>query len=106
MSQAAERPLLDEIATNGAELSIDRYSSLNVFTTEARHCDHEDEWVPLASMASTAESFAGMVVQSALMRKLMSTVARLAPYKATVLIQGESGTGKELVAHALHRFGR
>jgi len=106
MSQAAQRALSDEIATNGAELSIDRYSSLNVYTSEARHCDHDDEWIPLPSLAPSAESFAGMVVQSALMRKLMNATARLAPYKATVLIEGESGTGKELVAHALHRFGR
>src|SRR5712692_46942 len=106
MSEAVQRALSDEIATNGAELSIDRYSSLNVYTSEARHCDHDDEWIPLPSLAPSAENFAGMVVQSALMRKLMSTVARLAPYKATVLIEGESGTGKELVAHALHRFGR
>jgi DNA-binding NtrC family response regulator len=39
------------------------------------------------------------------MRRVLKTVARLGPYKATVLIHGESGTGKELVARALHTLG-
>jgi len=46
-----------------------------------------------------------MVVQSVEMRKVLKTIARLGPYKATVLIYGESGTGKELVARALHVLG-
>src|SRR5438132_12428583 len=46
-----------------------------------------------------------MVVQSLEMRKVIKTVARLGPYKATVLIFGESGTGKELIARALHTLG-
>ena len=46
-----------------------------------------------------------MVVQSVEMRKVLKTIARLGPYKATVLIYGESGTGKELVARALHALG-
>jgi len=46
-----------------------------------------------------------MVVASPAMRKVIRTIARLGPYKATVLIEGESGTGKELVARALHSMG-
>jgi len=46
-----------------------------------------------------------MVVRSTPMRQVMQTVARLGPYKATVLVHGESGTGKELVARALHTSG-
>ena len=37
--------------------------------------------------------------------KVLKTISRLSPYKATVLIHGESGTGKELVARALHTLG-
>jgi transcriptional regulator with GAF, ATPase, and Fis domain len=59
----------------------------------------------LESLSADAESFAGMIVQSVLMRKMVTTLARLAPHRSTVLIQGESGTGKELVAHALHALG-
>ena len=36
------------------------------------------------------------------MAELRRQVGRVAPMKATVLLQGESGTGKELVARALH----
>jgi DNA-binding NtrC family response regulator len=46
-----------------------------------------------------------MVVRSAQMERVMKTIARLGPYKATVLVYGESGTGKELVARALHTLG-
>jgi DNA-binding NtrC family response regulator len=59
----------------------------------------------IESLAADAEEVGGMVVQSAEMRKVFKTVARLGPYKATVLIHGESGTGKELVARALHVMG-
>ncbi|MGH8322583.1 MAG: sigma-54 interaction domain-containing protein [Steroidobacteraceae bacterium] len=46
-----------------------------------------------------------MVVGSEGMRRVLKTIARLGPYKATVLVHGESGTGKELVARALHTLG-
>ena len=46
-----------------------------------------------------------MVVRSAQVRKVLKTISRLSPYKATVLVHGESGTGKELVARALHTLG-
>jgi transcriptional regulator with GAF, ATPase, and Fis domain len=59
----------------------------------------------IESLAAGAEEVGGMVVQSAEMHKVLNTVARLGPYKATVLIHGESGTGKELVARALHVMG-
>jgi two-component system response regulator AtoC len=38
------------------------------------------------------------------MRDIMGLIERLAPTKASVLIQGESGTGKEVVAQAIHRL--
>jgi two-component system nitrogen regulation response regulator NtrX len=59
----------------------------------------------IESLAAGAEEVGGMVVQSAEMHKVLKTVARLGPYKATVLIHGESGTGKELIARALHVMG-
>ena len=36
------------------------------------------------------------------MRRLLKTIAQVAPSRATVLIHGESGTGKELIAAAIH----
>jgi len=65
----------------------------------------DPEWLDIESLADGAEDIAGMVVQSVEMRKVLKTIARLGPYKATVLIYGESGTGKELVARALHVLG-
>ncbi len=65
----------------------------------------DDGSLDIESLAAGAEEFGGMVVQSAEMRKVLKTIARLGPYKATVLIYGESGTGKELVARALHVMG-
>jgi len=43
-----------------------------------------------------------MVAESETTRELLELVQRVAPSKATVLVQGESGTGKELVARLLH----
>jgi transcriptional regulator with GAF, ATPase, and Fis domain len=63
------------------------------------------EWLDIDSLSDGADEIGGMVVQSAEMRKILDTIARLRPYKATVLVYGESGTGKELVARALHVLG-
>src|SRR5579863_1582331 len=63
------------------------------------------EWLSLEHLALGSERVGGMVVRSAQVRKLLKTISRLSPYKATVLINGESGTGKELVARALHTLG-
>ncbi len=43
-----------------------------------------------------------VVAASPQSRELLDFVRRVAPSRATVLIQGESGTGKELVARLLH----
>jgi DNA-binding NtrC family response regulator len=43
-----------------------------------------------------------IIGESAIMRRLLQTIATAAPTRATVLLQGESGTGKELVARAIH----
>ena len=39
---------------------------------------------------------------SAVVRRILQSVAMAAPTRATVLLQGESGTGKELFARAIH----
>jgi len=43
-----------------------------------------------------------LVGESAQFRRVMETIATVAPTKATVLLEGESGTGKELFARAVH----
>ncbi|HUN58264.1 MAG TPA: sigma-54 dependent transcriptional regulator [Candidatus Binataceae bacterium] len=72
---------------------------------ELRPGGADNEWVDIDTLGLGAENVGGMVVQSANMRRVLKTIARLGPYKATVLIHGESGTGKELVARALHTLG-
>jgi DNA-binding NtrC family response regulator len=44
----------------------------------------------------------GMVASSAPMRRVVSTIRKLAPTMVSVLIEGETGTGKEVVASAIH----
>ncbi|MHB8051283.1 MAG: sigma-54-dependent transcriptional regulator, partial [Coriobacteriia bacterium] len=46
----------------------------------------------------------GIVAADPAMLELLSTIEKVAPTSATVMIYGESGTGKELVARALHRL--
>ena len=40
--------------------------------------------------------------RSAAMQEIFSTIARVAPTRATVLLAGESGVGKDLIARAIH----
>ena len=57
-----------------------------------------------ALQESLAASFdnGNIICQSPAMRRLMQSLAAIAPSEATVLVTGESGTGKELVARAIH----
>jgi len=66
---------------------------------------HQEEWVSLSESPIGGDDVGGMVVKSVSMRRVLTTIQRLGPYKASVLIHGESGTGKELVARALHTLG-
>ncbi len=50
----------------------------------------------------SAASSHEIVTQDKKMRNLLDLCGRIAPSKATVLIQGESGTGKELLARHIH----
>lgn len=52
------------------------------------------------------EKFAGkleIIGESRQIKEVLSTVARVAPSDANVLLTGESGTGKELFARAIHQ---
>jgi len=64
-----------------------------------------ESWRAIEELGAATEELGGMVVRSGAMQRVLKTIARLGPYKATVLVHGESGTGKELVARALHTLG-
>ena len=51
---------------------------------------------------SAPSRFGLLLGESAAMKALYETIARVAPTNTTVLIVGESGSGKELVARTLH----
>ncbi len=46
--------------------------------------------------------FDNIVGRSAAMREIFTTVSRVAPTRATVLLAGESGVGKDMIARAIH----
>jgi formate hydrogenlyase transcriptional activator len=47
--------------------------------------------------------FEEIVGSSQSLRKVLTSIDRVAPTDSTVLVTGETGTGKELIAHAIHR---
>lgn len=63
----------------------------------------EKENIALKRMMAQKEEPPLIVGQSPVIRSLLETMERIAPTKASVLIQGETGTGKGLVARAIHQ---
>jgi two-component system response regulator HydG len=67
------------------------------------HRQMEQENVFLKEQLGGRFDFSNIIGQNSEMKKLLETVALVAPTEATVLILGESGTGKELIANAIHQ---
>jgi len=59
----------------------------------------------LHTLRSRLDGETALIGDSAPMKALRQSIARVAPIPSSVLIMGESGTGKELVARELHRLG-
>jgi two-component system response regulator HydG len=77
---------------------------LKILVSKAlRHRQLEQENIFLKEQLGDRFDFSNIISQSAEMKKLLETVALVAPTEATVLILGESGTGKELIANAIHQ---
>jgi len=70
-----------------------------------RHRSLLEEVSRLRVQASVDPALSEMMGDCPAMKKLLSTIGRVARSDASVLICGESGTGKELVARALHQRG-
>ena len=58
----------------------------------------------LEQRAAKFYDFPDIIGRSPAMQEVFRMVAKVAPTKATVLIQGESGTGKELIANLIHNL--
>jgi DNA-binding NtrC family response regulator len=75
---------------------------------EIGRLERENRW--LRQEVASRYAPESVVAASPRSQELLALVRRVAPAKATVLVQGESGTGKELVARLLHywsdRVGR
>jgi DNA-binding NtrC family response regulator len=75
---------------------------------ELTRLQRENRW--LRQEVETRYGADAVVAESPRSRETLALVRRVAPSRATVLVQGESGTGKELVARLLHywsdRVGR
>lgn len=59
----------------------------------------------LHTLRSRLDGETALIGDSAPMKALRQSIARVAPIPSSALIMGESGTGKELVARELHRLG-
>jgi PAS domain S-box-containing protein len=69
--------------------------------------DHlHDENVVLREQIDQAFMFEEIVGSSPALKKVLSTIVKVAPTDSTVLITGETGTGKELIARAIHKRSR
>jgi DNA-binding NtrC family response regulator len=75
------------------QLAIDR-------VLDAERLKRENEALRREALAQRAQR--EVIGDAPAMRKLMATVALIAPTRSAVLLQGESGTGKELLARAVH----
>jgi len=61
-----------------------------------------DENRELRAELSQRYQFDNIIGRSESMREIFSTITRVAPTRATVLLCGESGVGKDMIARAIH----
>ena len=108
-----EKPITDFAALeNLAAEAIEKRSLRDRFSVRSAECGVQSAecGVPGAECGvhsakcgvPGAENIPGFTGNSEAMEKIYSMIERIAPAKASVLIEGASGTGKELVAKALH----
>lgn len=62
----------------------------------------ENQYLRQEVNGSRSSSSAAVVAESAVMKKILQDIERIAASNANVFISGESGTGKEVIAHLIH----
>jgi DNA-binding NtrC family response regulator len=80
--------------------SLDHLTTVVTKALEVRAL--RDENVKLREELGQRYQFDNIVGRSPIMQEIFSTIMRLAPTRATVLLAGESGVGKDLIARAIH----
>lgn len=60
----------------------------------------------LNQLSEEQQNFAGIIGESAALKRVLREVEIVAPTDSTVIILGETGTGKELIAKAIHNLSR
>lgn len=63
----------------------------------------EKQVVELQERLDRKFSFEGIIGESKALEDVVEMVKRVAPSRASILIEGETGTGKELIAQAVHQ---
>ena len=94
--------LLDENRAQAAQLA-EQNEGLRA-TVEAQARALADD-APLPGREEMANPMAGVVGDSAALRRALHVLDRVAETDLSVLLTGESGTGKEVAARALHEAG-
>lgn len=85
--------LLKPFSPEQAEMMLDRIEEINNLIAENRYLREE---------VNREYDFKEIIGNNTVMQDTFDMIKKVAPTKATVLIQGESGTGKELIARAIH----
>jgi diguanylate cyclase (GGDEF)-like protein len=98
---ASDLVFLQALATQLA-VALDR-ARLAELEKERRENEQRSLRAELNELRSALQQ-ARLVYRSSEMENLLSTVRRVAPTEATILITGDSGTGKELLARTLHEL--
>jgi DNA-binding NtrC family response regulator len=81
-------------------------AALSMSNHRGAQTDAACEWLTLEHLAHDSERIGGMVVRSAQVRKVLKTIARLSPYKATVLIGHRQGARRARATHSGPRTER
>jgi DNA-binding NtrC family response regulator len=84
-------------------VDLDELDSILERLKEKRYLQSENKM--LKQQLEEKYRFDSIISQSSEMESALSTVARVANSKATVLVRGDSGTGKELISKAIHYSG-